>query len=347
PFSVIDINSAYPFAMLHQHPISPEGLQVEHLPPEPKLGPCLIRLDAIAKGCFPLRAEDHSLYFPDDERSVREYAITGWELMAALECDAVKIIHIKEIRQFTHTINFAEYIHNFYNERLKAKANGDKLGDVFNKRFMNGLYGKFAADPQKYKEYVIASDDSLSDWHAKGWLPLKDWGERQLCVRDLPEEKQRYYNVATAASITGFVRAHLFKAIQKCSGIIYCDTDSIAARQIGDIPAGPELGQWKTELHCNEYAVAGKKLYAFRSTHASHAAALEKAREKDPKAEVSEWKVACKGVNLTAAQIVAVSEGQPFLYEPSVPTYSFQRDTPIFINRQVKRTFRDVRNMSE
>lgn len=332
PFQVVDINSAYPYAMLHQHPISPEGKLDDHLPGDSKLGPCMIRLDAVARGCFPLRAESGELFFPEDERTVREYAITGWELMAALECDAVKIVNIKEVRRFVHTINFADYIHNFYNEILKAKANKDKLGDVFAKRFMNGLYGKFAADPEKYHEYVIASDDSLHEWLARGWQFLKPWGVRHLMVRDLPEEKQRYYNVATAASITGFVRAHLFKAIQKCSGVLYCDTDSIAARDTSAVPMGGALGEWKHEMDCTEFGIAGKKLYAFRGTK--------------PGQSVAEWKIACKGVNLSPEQIVRVSEGERIIYHPEVPTYSFQRDEPIFIAREVKRTSKDIRHMA-
>jgi DNA polymerase type B, organellar and viral len=331
-FNVVDINSAYPFAMLHQHPISAEGVLENHLPADDKIGPCLIRLDAVARGCFPLRAENGELFFPEDEHTIREYAITGWELLAALECDAVKIFNIKEVRRFPHTVNFHDYIHHFYDERLKAKANGDKLGDLFAKRFMNGLYGKFAADPRKYNEYVIASDDSLQSWHQKHFQLLKPWGERHLMVRELPEEKQRYYNVATAASITGFVRAHLFKAIQKCSGVLYCDTDSIAAHDTSSIDLGQQLGQWKKELQCTEYAIAGKKLYCFRGRKAEEAP--------------EEWKIACKGVNLTAEQIVRVSEGERIVYTPAVPTYSFQRDEPIFINREVKRTSKDIRKMA-
>ena len=325
-FDVVDINSAYPFAMLHQHPISPEGLSETHLPPDGKIGPCLVRFMGISHGALPQRAEDNSIYFPDDER-IREYAVTGWELLAALEFDAVKIFNIQEVRRFTQTVNFHDYIHEFYNARLVAKANGDKLGDVFNKRFMNGLYGKFAADPEKYKEYLIASDDSLADWHGKAWRRLKPWGERHLMVRDLPEEKQRFYNVATAASITGFVRAHLFRAIKKCGGVLYCDTDSIAARDVSAVPLGGELGKWKHELVCSEFAIAGKKLYAFRGS-------------KPGNAEI-DWKIACKGVNLTAEQIVKISEGEHITYTPEAPTYSFQRDTPIFINRDVRNTALD------
>jgi Vibrio phage DNA polymerase len=331
-FSVVDINSAYPYAMLHQHPISPAGVLDDHLPTIEKMGPCMIRLSAVAKGCFPLRADNGELFFPYDETTVREYAITGWELAAALETNSVKIVNVREIRRFVHTVNFEEYINYFYELRLKAKANGDRLGDLFAKRFMNGLYGKFAANPEKYHEYLIASDDSLGDWHGKGFERIKPWGERHLMARDLPEEKQRYYNVATAASITGFVRAHLFKAIQKCSGVLYCDTDSIAAKDISSVPVGSELGKFKHEMSCTEYAIAGKKLYAFRGT--------------DNKSPDPKWKVACKGVNLTPEQIVAVSEGQQILYTPEVPTYSFQRSEPIFINREVKNTFKDIRKVA-
>lgn len=329
-FSVVDINSAYPRAMLEHHPLSPTALEIEHLPGDEKeLGPCMIRLDAIAKGCFPLRGERYELYFPDDETTVREYCVTGWELAAALEFDAIKIINIKEIRKFPQVVNFAEYINHFYSERLDAKARGDKVNDVFAKLFMNSLYGKFAANPEKYKEYVITHADTLDRWcnEREGYHDLKAWGDRRLLVRDLPESKHRYYNVATAASITGFVRAELFKAMRRCSGVLYCDTDSIAAREIQQLPMGDQLGQWKLELVCDEYAIAGKKLYAFHGVN--------------NKGETV-WKQASKGVKLSPEQIVAVSRGEAITFTPEVPTYSFQRNEPIFISREIKKTVKDI-----
>ena len=163
PFKVVDINSAYPFAMLHAHPFEPEARVQKHLPPVSKMGQCFVPLIAVSKGAFPLRTDD-GLFFPDDERTPREYFISGWELAAALELDAVKIIEIKKVHYFTQTVNFFDYINKFYNERKDAKAKGDKVGDVFAKLFMNSLYGKFAADPTSYMEYVIASDDTLADW---------------------------------------------------------------------------------------------------------------------------------------------------------------------------------------
>ncbi|HEV8593149.1 MAG TPA: DNA polymerase, partial [Pyrinomonadaceae bacterium] len=64
-FSVADINSAYPFAMLRDHAFCTEGRRQTHLPPEPKLSQCLITLDATSRGALPWRdPEDGELYFP-------------------------------------------------------------------------------------------------------------------------------------------------------------------------------------------------------------------------------------------------------------------------------------------
>ena len=334
PFHVVDINSAYPYAMTFKHPISPAGVLENHLPAgEEKIGPCLIRLHAIARGCFPLRDESGALFFPHDERVVREYAVTGWELIAALEHDAVRIVSIDEIRRFIHCVDFSGYVGHFYSERKKARAVGDRVNDVFAKLFLNSLYGKFAANGAKYREFVIASDDSYKRWvnPKERFEKLKDWGhDRHLLTRGLSDEKiaSSFYNVATAASITGFVRAHLFKAMQRCSGLLYCDTDSIAAKDISSLPLGPELGQWKHELVCTEYAIAGKKTYAFKG--------------KKPGSDTEEWKTACKGVRLSWQDLVKVAQGERVTFSPEVPTYSFQRDEPIFIEREVKNTFKDI-----
>jgi hypothetical protein len=347
-FRVIDKNSAYPDAMLRKHPISPEGVLIEHLPGDSdKLGPCLIRVDAVAHGCFPLRHDDDSLFFPDDEHTIREYCITGWELMAALETGTVRVFNIKEIRQFSQVIDFAEYIGHFYGERQTAKLEGDKMRDVFAKLFMNSLYGKFAANPEKYYEYVITHPETLDRWcnATEGYLPIKPWGSRTLCARSLPESKHRYYNVATAASITGFVRAELWKAICQCSGVLYCDTDSIAARQVQNLRMGDQLGEWKLELVGEQFAIAGKKLYAFFG-HKENDQLWECLDYHGNKTkDIKGWKTASKGVRLTPEQIVQVAKGETIEYVSDVPTYSFQRDEPIFIPRVVQKTFKDIRKM--
>jgi hypothetical protein len=150
--------------------------------------------------------------------------------------------------------------------------------------------------------------------------------------------------VATAASITGFVRAYLFRALRQCEGLIYCDTDSIAARSIGNLQLGNELGQWKHELDCNYYAVAGKKTYAFRSVRDSYS-------EKEAndahliKGSQGYYKIASKGVRLTPDGIIAAASGSEITYSPQAPTYSIMRPEAIFVKRRVKMTARDISKM--
>lgn len=337
-FKVLDINSAYPYAMKFKHPFS-VGCDVSTtLPVErEKLETCLIRLKAVAKGCFPLRAEDGSLYFPSDETQAREYTVTGWELLAALETDTVKVIKIHEVRTFDQLIDFGDYVDHFYSQRQEAKAIGDKAGDVFAKIFLNSLYGKFAANPEKYQEYMVTAAARVPEYQGDGYVLNSDWDQsRVLLCRPLREGRRRYYNLATAASITGFVRAYLWRAVQRCSGVLYCDTDSIAARDTGTLALGEKLGQWKTEMNCDRYAIAGKKLYAFHDAN-------WKAGAVDSRGElVPEWKVACKGVKLTAEQIIRVAKREAVKYVSDVPTYSVHRPAPIFIPRNVIATARDI-----
>lgn len=326
-FKVLDINSAYPYAMTQHHPYSVDCTTGHRLPKtERDIQTALIRLTAVAKGCLPLRADDGSLYFPDDEYRAREYMVTGWEYLAGLETNALKPVRIKEVLTFRESVCFADYVAEFYEQRKRAKACGDKAGDIFAKIFLNSLYGKFAANPSKYREYIITHPESVEKYQVDGYALNSQWDDcRVLLTRPLPEMRRRYYNIATAASITGFVRAYLWRAIQQCSGVIYCDTDSIAARDTGSLKLGGELGAWKHEMDCDRYAIAGKKLYAFRDA-----------------TNPENWKTACKGVKLTPEQIVRVAKSGRVEYSPEVPTYSIHRQEPTFVPRVIVSTYRNI-----
>lgn len=365
-FSVADINSAYPRAMLERHPIAVVPTFSRRLPSKDAVTQtCLVKLQATARGCFPWREKTHGhgegcdckqcrkgeLYFPDDCASyhrTRIYTITGWELLAALEHNAVSNIKIIECLRFAHTVSFKDYIDHFYEMRLEADRKGDKAGKIFGKYFMNSLYGKFGADCSNYSEYVLATSDSICDWEEKKYQRYKAWGERWLmerppCEEDLEDvgSRWRYYNVATAASITGWVRAFLFKSMQQCSGLIYCDTDSIAARDTSKLQFGTQLGHWKHEGYFDEYAIAGKKLYAF------HKAGQTRVYDPDQDEKLSPWKLASKGVNFGSlndgpTRIYALAQGQQIRYLPQVPTYSITKNVPVFIDRNIRSTVKDI-----
>lgn len=382
-FKVADINSAYPRAMLDHHPFSPEGILEDSLPADSKLHTCLVTLQCTSRGALPWKDErTGELYFPDDEagnrRKVREYRVTGYELMTAFELNALSNVKIKEVHRFPMTVEFKDYINHFWDARKIAIDKGDIAGKIFNKYFMNSLYGKFGSDPSNYAEYVIASDDSLAQWSAKGYYPHKPWGSRHLMCRAPTEEelqategrKWRYYNVATAASVTGYVRAFLFKSLSVCAGVLYCDTDSIAARSVGNLDFGSGLGKWKDEGAYDYAAIAGKKMYAF---HRSGQPWTYNENEEEEKKQT--WKLACKGVNFRKGMeidnrhytgpelITKIAQGETFNYEPEAPTYSLFRDIPnatqsdtqiyhdlserAFIARQVKRTAKDISNAPE
>lgn len=345
-FKQADINSAYPRAMLESHPIETEGERRTRLPPDSMLPTTLISLKGTSRGALPWRDDSGELYFPDDEggrrRRIRTYHITGHEYIAALECNALDVHEILECHVFWKRFNFKDYIDHFYELRLQAIDRKDAAGKIFNKYFMNSLYGKFGANPDHYKEYIIASADSRKKWLEKGYEDYKPFGkERILMERALPDQQKRFYNVATAASVTGYVRAFLFQSMHKCSGLVYCDTDSIAACDTSRLDFGTKLGQWKHEGSWDYYAMAGKKLYAFHRDGADW--------DFDPEVDEKDrtWKVAAKGIHIAdderAPEIIsALARGETRKVLSQTPCYTVTREKPVFIHRNVKSTYRDM-----
>lgn len=339
-FDVVDINSAYPYAMKAQHPISTSGTIMRTLPKEGEFNRVLVSLECVSHGGLPWRDEYGSLYFPDDERTPRLYHVTGPELQTALETNTIKTssIIVNEVHYFSEMVTFDDYVEKFFAIRLKAKAEGNKTEDLFAKLRMNSLYGKFGANPATYDETVIATDDTKHKWESIGYLEDTAFnghdGRRYLMTVKLAEDKQKFFNVCTAASITGFVRAHLWKSLLKCSDPIYCDTDSIAARDTSGLDLGDKLGQWKHEMTGDRFAVAGKKLYTFHEPDGKN---KEFALDTDERG-TGNWKRACKGVSLTPQQIIDIAQGKTVNHVPLVPTYSVHRPEPQFTNRRIKLT---------
>lgn len=349
-FQVIDINSAYPFAMLSAHAFSPSAARGSHLPPDRDLHKCLITLTCTARGCFPFRIGDDptkgDLFFPYDEHEIRRYHITGYEFIAALKHDAIKNVTIETVHLFKETVRFEDFILSNWDRRAKAKAEGNKALSIIVKLLMNSLYGKFASDYNKYRDYRLCwFEDLLKVQHpefegGRPFTPETDWGnQRWLVSRPIPEDKHRFFNIATAASITGYVRAMLFEALCQVTTPLYCDTDSIACAATGSLSLGDGLGQWKVEGDFDRYAIAGKKLYAFHKTGHPDEPTRNHKREYD------NYKCASKGVDLPPADIWTVAEGMSATYAPKVPTYSVKRKGPIYVPRSIKLTAKDIRKV--
>ena len=325
PFSVYDINSAYPNAMKSSHAYSTVYIERDghiDISAEENVEQAFFLIETDSYGAFPFRAKD-GLCFPRDGVR-REFTITGWELIGAIETGTAGDYLIKKSLWFTEHTTFVDYIDHFYTLRLEAKSIKDSAGDLFAKLLMNSLYGKFGANPENYSNYTVLPQDELhdleygdTDYYLSGEL-----GPWLLAEKALDEEEMRYYNVATAASITGYVRAQLWRAICACGieTMLYCDTDSITTASEGHgLKIGNELGAWKHEGDFDRAGISGKKMYVFRGVKGY------------------KNKTASKGVRLTEAQLWSLAEGETVTHLPDNPTFSVHRP-PAFVARRIKMT---------
>lgn len=298
-----DINSAYPFAMMHEHPI--ETCITTHYEKPEIVGGNFYEFTAKSLGAFPFRDDDKRLIFPSDGK-IRKFMCTGWELIAAKDLGLLKNIkHISQ-RIFLEKRNFQNYVNHYYNIR-QTTAKGSQ-NNIFAKLFLNSAYGKFAANPEKYKTtYIIPMDDFASAIMG-GYEIHSELHGRLIISKPNDEEERRYYNVATGASITGFVRAYLLRAIMSCVTPIYCDTDSITCIGQANINLSESnLGAWKHEGDFNIAGIGGKKLYAMRNE------------------KTGDEKTACKGAQLSYDEIMRVAKGEIIEFMPENPIFSIKK----------------------
>jgi len=333
-----DINSAYPNAMMEKHPYGLFYCSYEHKPRKKmdKWGPMFFDVECIAHGCFCFRGKDGALYYPDD-KIMRFYHVTGWELIAAIETDTVDALKILTHYEFEELKDFSDYINYFWEKRLEFKAAGDKHGSDFAKLMMNALYGKFATNPERYKEnFLVPKEEFYKDFvngeleETDSWHEFREW---VIVSREQDNSKKKFFNLATAASITGYNRAKLWRAICECERPLYCDTDSITAVSFDtkkSVTLGTELGQWEIEHEYDRVVICGKKLYAF------HTRGEKMGKEKA-------WKIASKGSRLTFKQIIRVAAGKPVKWKSIAPTFSVAKSEPSFISREIKATAGDSR----
>lgn len=325
PFQIIDINSAYPYAMTFRHPYGEIPYESDSLPNSRSgIQRSFIVLSTASAGCFPYRNDSGGLEFPADSVT-RRFHVTGWEFLSALETGFLKGgYNIHSVLCLPGSIEFGAYMDHFYKMKTEAKQSNDKARYEFAKRFLCSLYGKFGSNPANYSEYELVPPRYIeAACEADGFSFCAELGPHALLSRPLSTERQRYYNVAVAASITGFVRAYDWRAmcLVRSSGheVFYIDTDCLHATGTGGLELDDsKLGAWKLEANCDFGAYAGKKTYACRTTDAK-------------------WKTASKGVKLSADQICRIAQGETLTYEPDVPQYSMKRGIH-FVPRKIRKT---------
>lgn len=331
PVKVFDINSAYPTAMLDEHPYTRDYTTIESATAAlaRKYPYGFFEFDAPSRGAFPWRTPDGiKLLFPADGE-VRRFMVTGWEVVAAMDTGVLdEDAPMVRVMAHSELTNFKDYILPLYDERKRCKAVGDKAGDLLAKLAMNSLYGKTGTDGRKHTkaELLDYSDDAMAllmlGHYAKGDRLYHSGGQPDedtlLGISPVREDEMTFYNVATAASITGWVRAFLWRSLCQVERPLYCDTDSIICEDGADLDTGNQLGHWKLEGEFTRAAIAGRKLYALTN-------------------DKGEEKTASKGARLTVAEIETVAKGQTVAYKKDSPSYSL-RFGRRYIERKISKT---------
>jgi len=310
-----DINSAYPDAMTHEHPWGRDIIEHPAWGSDPIEDEIFYKANVDIVTPSLMVREKNTLTMPTGN-GITVHAV-GVELRAAIELGHAKLNRVEYAWEFLETINFGGYVDHFFKLKKKAKENGDRNAEIYAKLFLNSLYGKLATDITRFYNYKTAHYEAIPE----GYIPVSDGiGDRLEIVIVQSEENAsgRYYNVATAASITARVRAKLMRALAASEGPIYCDTDSILARNLPDEYLGKELGQWDVEAVADKAAIAGKKLYALWK-----------------RGEVV--KTSSKGARLSASQIEKVANGGTVKWRNDAPTFRID-GAPTFIERSIKRT---------
>jgi hypothetical protein len=323
PFTMVDINSAYPFAMMSEHPIDTHYFRREYVKGEEIKGYYFYTIRCISRGAFARHVKGRGLEFPESkEREL--YYVSGWELSAGLRNGLIRDYKIESVLEFKKTINFSQYILFFYSLKKSAKKGTPEY--IFAKLFMNSLYGKFGANPSNYRNYTLAKPEFVEAMMKDGYEFDSELGPWAVMTSPLDESEERYYNVATAASITGYVRSMLLEAmcrIRETGGtVLYCDTDSIVFKGGKPPTFDKELGGWSCDGNFVRGGIAGKKLYAFYGPQVS-----------DGKPG---FKTACKGVRISPEEILRVAAGEEVTYEQQAPVLK-GKGKVAWIRRRVNR----------
>jgi hypothetical protein len=315
-----DLNSAYPWAMTQRHPFCTSFvLDKRKVTPQ-----SLVIFDGVARGCFPVRGKaGESTSYPDDGVA-REYYITGWEYLTAKRLGLLKGV-VKSSLTPTETCHFRAFVEHWHAEKTRCKQEGDISGAQVAKITLNSCYGKFAQRPDRAEELIFAPASEDAGSFSGGWREkvVDPEGGYAIWSRD-SDRLINPWNVATASSITGCVRARLMEAKAQAPGALYCDTDSlIAPAKEAEKLVGEGLGQWELKARTGgskRVYIAGKKLYAF-----------EKGK--------NDWMTASKGVRLSPDEIRIVAEGGEVTWRNPVPTYSISKplSKPEFIVRKITR----------
>src|SRR6266700_398518 len=286
-FKLYDVNSMYPHVMANRaHPIGDEYNWRRGSPSDDTI---FIDVECRNFGAFVSRASVNPLDATAGKERGR-FFVTKWEYDVAVKYGLIRDVELVGVVDNCVRSDFSLCILPLYLRRQAVKKELEALRvagqenstayeefhkqDLFLKYLLNNIFGKFAQNPRNFKEYYYTDAGTMppQDWmkflqgcddeirHKYG-MPVERSDNFEIWAK--PSPGRRFNNVGTAASITGAARAILLEAIQSARDPIYCDTDSLICRHLGDCDVDvSKLGAWKHEATFDRVIIAGRKLYA-------------------------------------------------------------------------------------
>jgi hypothetical protein len=346
---LIDIHSAYPFAMTHDHATGDNFVRLDNLNglTTEEIQRSFIVIECTSHGAFPMRTRE-GLIFPHE---YNEFHVTGWEYLVAKEYGLIENETIQEVRFTSDKINFTPYVKHWYNLKSATDKKADPVHYTIYKILMNSLYGKLSQNIMNYYDYKIVlagericykpeysleneklcskCNELMSD---HGWQKYLEFDNHEIHRRESLwqhkfkygedwEGKGLYNNVATGASVTGFTRAHLLRAMCQLGreNIIYSDTDGIVCKTSTDlsrIPFSDKLGEWELEGVGEIGHFAGKKLYGIKLAN-------------------DKYKLATKGSRLNQKHMYKIIDGEQISYQEQDDATGYEQITRLMTGETI------------
>jgi hypothetical protein len=311
----------YPFAMANfKHPVQMPTLSSKHITADTYF----LTVTGKNYGAACKRTKE-GLRFDIDRGT---FGMSIYEFNTAVSHGLFIPEKIEQCYNFRNSTNFEKFVTEFFNKRKQAKDNKDNIHSLFYKLLLNSSYGKLAMDSSRFKDYTLT--DSSTNLSAKNYspsiVPLSEskhgiYSAEDYILWERPVKMNRFYNVATAASITGAARSILLDGIARAKNPIYCDTDSIICEGMDGVKiSDSELGAWKLEAEGDTCYIAGKKMYALFNGKQC-------------------VKHASKGVRLTPDEIIKITQGAIIEDTRDAPSYNASGSYQ-FIKRRARMTGR-------
>jgi len=232
--------------------------------------------------CVPVRVRGR-IFFPVGEF---ETALCQPELELVEKYG--QIIQVKAACIYEKASLFADYVEFFYQERQKAKREGNKLRDKLLKLLLNSLYGKFA---QRSPKWEITGDCAVDKIGYEDVYDVQDDRHYQRKYflgkvwENVGESEPRDSFPAIAAFVTSYARVVLFQYIYQVGEKhnFYNDTDSLFVDEEGYARVmnyiDPScLGYLKREEDKHNLVIYGPKDYVW-ATGVKHKGVPKDARQ--------------------------------------------------------------------